>query len=197
MKSTIMILLSLIAASSYARLGETERMIQQRYGEPVLSPGQPMLTHTDESLPSISAVIRKICYYKASDMIVVVDFLNGRSEREVYSKIDKDGNFIVFQFEELMKLLQVNSYGSKWTAVKGFDYDYVTLDKDRMAILRGDTVTHSYTDQNGKSGSYSELAPTFYIYTKKWSDLIGTRINAAVEKSISAQPAPSASLGKF
>jgi hypothetical protein len=83
--------LILWAASAFARIGETERQIEARYGKP---------TQTFRAT--------KAYFYK--DFFIVVAFDNGKSGIEVYQKRNASPMTAV----EIGTLLDTNGGGTKW-----------------------------------------------------------------------------------
>jgi len=118
---TLCVISALLCASAFARIGETEDEIRARYGKPV---------NEDRAQPPI--VERG---YLTSGMIVVVMFIDGKSEAEMFMKAK---NFDQLSDEEVQLLLKANSNGKEWTdaptgALISFDQVWRIPDLDRTA----------------------------------------------------------------
>lgn len=88
------------ASSAFARIGETEAQIEKRYGKFI----PPVMTAS--GLP--------LKFYKSAGFLVSVQFLNGVSAAENYSKLDKTD----FSDHEIQLLLDANGAGNKWEKTK-------------------------------------------------------------------------------
>jgi hypothetical protein len=99
MKISISILLALFTAPGLLRanIGETETAIKQRYGDILGTP----FAETNRDISET---------FKYKDYIVVVKFLDGTSQRESFTRKDKQG----LSEKELDSLLAANANGGKW-----------------------------------------------------------------------------------
>ncbi len=93
---TILLIL-LSVAPIYARIGETEAQIQKRYGKCLKVIG-------DSS-------VQRAMIYTANGYLILVVYLDGTSESEVFRK----ENGAPFSSDEVRLLLQNNSGGKTWT----------------------------------------------------------------------------------
>lgn len=90
------ILCALCASSAFARLGETEKEIEARYGKALGTVSRP-----NEPLQKV---------YSSAGFDILVGYIDGRSGQEVFFKKSKSA----FSDAEIQTLLDANSGGGKW-----------------------------------------------------------------------------------
>jgi hypothetical protein len=101
------IVVFLISTNVYARLYETQAQIKERYGTP-----------TDDS-PGKNNERSEIYCYKHGGLIIIVFFLDGKSQNEGYVKPTTDNVTAAdFTSDEIQSLLDANSLGKTWTLNK-------------------------------------------------------------------------------
>jgi len=115
--------LVLFSATAFARIGETEAQIENRYGRSTSS-------------------FRSTRGYFYKDFFVIVTFDNAVSGIETYEK--RNGTPISAM--EIKRLLEANSGGTKWHEPirNGFDFQY--KEKTRFAEYNGLTDTLTIAD---------------------------------------------------
>jgi len=106
---------------SHARIGETEREIEARYGAPVQKPKKE--TGREKSRT-----------YRFGGLEITVTFLDRKSQREDYIKL----NGGKFGSDEIQEFLKANSKGAEWKNTSEAEWE-----------LPGGAVTATYMDLNG------------------------------------------------
>nr|MDQ6940169.1 hypothetical protein [Verrucomicrobiota bacterium] len=96
----------LCLTSAFARIGETEKEIEARYGKWI-----PPITAS-------SGIPMKM--YRAHGMLVGVSFIDGRAEAEFYQK----GDHGAFSEHEIQLLLDANGNGTKWEKANRVDLSH-------------------------------------------------------------------------
>jgi hypothetical protein len=86
----------LLVAPAFARIGETEQQIEKRYGKSTLT-----VSTGNEPLQKV---------YQSSGLNITVTYLDGVSQREIFTK--QDGSEL--SKNEIAILLEANTAGSKW-----------------------------------------------------------------------------------
>jgi hypothetical protein len=86
----------LLVAPAFARIGETEQQIEKRYGKSTLT-----VSTGNEPLQKV---------YQSSGLNITVTYLDGLSQREIFTK--QDGSEL--SKNEIAILLEANTAGSKW-----------------------------------------------------------------------------------
>jgi hypothetical protein len=86
----------LLVAPAFARIGETEQQIENRYGKSTLT-----VSTGNEPLQKV---------YQSSGLNITVTYLDGVSQREIFTK--QDGSEL--SKNEIAILLEANTAGSKW-----------------------------------------------------------------------------------
>ena len=86
----------LLVSPAFARIGETEQQIEARYGKSTLT-----VSTGNEPLQKV---------YQSSGLNITVTYLDGVSQREIFTK--QDGSEL--SKNEIAILLEANAAGSKW-----------------------------------------------------------------------------------
>ena len=86
----------LLVSLAFARIGETEQQIEKRYGKSTLT-----VSTGNEPLQKV---------YQSSGLNITVTYLDGVSQREIFTK--QDGSEL--SKNEIAILLEANTAGSKW-----------------------------------------------------------------------------------
>jgi hypothetical protein len=92
----VAIALLILMSHAFARIGETEQQIEARYGKSTLT-----VSTGNEPLQKV---------YQSSGLNITVTYLDGVSQREIFSKPDKSE----LSKNEIAILLEANIAGSKW-----------------------------------------------------------------------------------
>jgi hypothetical protein len=92
----VAVALSLLVSPAFARIGETEQQIEKRYGKSTLT-----VSTGNEPLQK---------GYQSSGLNITVTYLDGVSQREIFTK--QDGSEL--SKNEIAILLEANAAGSKW-----------------------------------------------------------------------------------
>jgi hypothetical protein len=92
----VAVALSLLVSPAFARIGETEQQIEKRYGKSTLT-----VSTGNEPLQKV---------YQSSGLNITVTYLDGVSQREIFTK--QDGSEL--SKNEIAILLEANAAGSKW-----------------------------------------------------------------------------------
>jgi hypothetical protein len=94
------------SAQCFARLGETEAAIRERYGHPF---------HMVTSRADVGRADKHL-YFRKGDISVIVILFKGRCVGEMYTVRDKGGKELPIDdaFDKAEALLQANSNGVEW-----------------------------------------------------------------------------------
>ena len=182
MKFRLTILASLLTVFAvepclYARLGETEGEVDQRYGQSYEYPANNTRElevlglvvkavdpeeKDDPQFPRVTGFPGvKVKTYNFHGFLIEVAFINGKSEAESYIRKDKSG----LEDADIEALLAANSLGSKWQpGSKTFVYSNWNL-ASAAAIAR-------YQDSHG-----------LVVLTKKMSDYVLQLKKASLDKT--------------
>ena len=127
-----LLLLAMVASVAHARIGETEAQIEARYGKPLKTDGD-------------------FKAYTANGFTIIVTFLDGRSEGEMFEKPDR----AAFSENELAMLMTANGGGRKWTdATPQFDF-----------------VRKMWRSADGNlTAVYKTIPPTLVIASRKFAE---------------------------
>ena len=129
----IAIALMMLVSQAFARIGETEQQIEVRYGKSI------------GTLSSGNELLRKA--YRSTDLNIVVMYIDGVSQSEIFTK--QDGS--EFSKNEIAILLEANAAGSKWI-------------EDPTARLVG--MQGWKLEAGGRKAGYSESARGLLIQTE-------------------------------
>jgi hypothetical protein len=144
---TAIALLTLVS-HAFARIGETEQQIEARYGKSTLS------------FPSSNQPLTKA--YESSGLNIVVMYIDGVSQREIFTKQDKSE----FSKNEIAILLDANAAGSKW----------IEDPTARVVGMRGWKL-----EAGGRKAGYSESARGLLIQTEV-AEKVSAQHEAEAEK---------------
>jgi hypothetical protein len=134
MKTLLTLLLTLVClTSAFARIGETEQQIETRYGKPVAD-----LT---ESGGTVSH------RYRTAEWEIVVDYFNGKSGVEIFSRKDHGK----FSQAGLARLLTQSAEGGEWIAGAKLD---ASAPRDVRQLVPGDG-TIEWTQKNGRRAQFN------------------------------------------
>jgi len=167
----ILIAILLTANQLYARLGETEAQIEERYGKPVAVEIGGLKaydkTAIEERLKDDKSYLEFGCitrYYLFNGTRVSVRFINNLSVSETYWK--------VYPMDELQAILQLNDKDAKWTVV--------TDSKDvasGVRVVRWTTFIDKFA--NYQEGDGEGL---LNIWDKRFSELLNKKKNTEQQK---------------
>ena len=127
MKHVLVIVAAIIIALSsqaVARLGNTEEQVNVALGKP-----------TDPGKPDINGVTTNLYKNPTGEYIAVIQFLNGHSVAEAYSRVDSHD----LSQKEVSVFLGVNSLGNKWEKKQGAKATWIR--SDHKAHARYETVS--------------------------------------------------------
>jgi hypothetical protein len=110
-----LIAMALLGATAQARIGETEKQVEVRYGKPL------------ESLRKEAVNARR---YSFRGFTILVSFEGGVSASEIYQK-NPPGPMTA---TEIMGLLDANGAGTKWHEPQRDGVQFFYLEKKRIAI---------------------------------------------------------------
>ena len=142
----------LLPLTSHARLGESPARIEARYGIPT----------TYENGAS-SRDYR--CTYTHDGFTITVQFLDDKSVSEHYHRDAKP-----FSDEELQRLLDINSRGTKWTKSGKGDSDR------KWKLVSGTVANYTAGSENGD----------FEIVAKWWQDFVAVHPEGSANEACKA-----------
>ena len=99
--------LLLLPSTVLARLGETERENQVRYGEPLKD---------DHSSPLLNNTVNKTYHYQGWK--IRVGYINGHAVRIAYSKLPKANESQFLKDDEIAAVMEAETHGGRWTKLK-------------------------------------------------------------------------------
>jgi hypothetical protein len=106
MKKIVLFLISLLPVVSFARLGETESNLQQRFGEPTSRQTQRIIAQG--KFIDLCPMLR----FKQDDWSITCYLIDGRSSKENYSKQGE------WTDEQIEFVITTNAQGAIWTPMK-------------------------------------------------------------------------------
>lgn len=106
MKKTVVLLILLLPVVSFARLGETERQLADRFGEPTSRQIQKIIAQG--KIIDLCPMLR----FKQDDWSITCYLIDGRSSQENYSKQGE------WTDEQIELVLTTNAQGAIWTPMK-------------------------------------------------------------------------------
>ena len=138
----------LLVSPAFARIGETEQQIEARYGKSI------------GTLSSGNQPLKKA--YQSSGMNIIVMYIDGVSQSEVFTKKDESE----FSKNEIAILLDANAAGSKW----------IEDPKARLVGMHGWNL-----EAGGRTAGYSESARGLLIQTEV-ADKVSAQREGEAEK---------------
>jgi len=129
-KPVVLGVLFLLVASGFARLGETEKELQERFGPPVENQKISQLDFEQRS-------------YKNHDLLIGVTLIDGMSASEQYlrttDRVDGEGNPVLAPIPEPLAraILQANAQGHDWNELdsEAGKRKFVRSDEQALALF--------------------------------------------------------------
>lgn len=112
-----------LTSSAFARLGDTEAQIEQRYGK---------------SFHTVAGEL-PMKMYRHADFIIGVVYINGRSEAELYRKSDDNTDL---SGDEITVLMQANSDGKEWRKTDGAGISHDIWLRDGASCTHSKFINH-------------------------------------------------------
>lgn len=118
---TLSIISALLCASAFARIGETDKQIEARYGKPTWKEAAPFARR--RGIPGSTE------FYQAAGIKIVVTFIDGISESESYTKVSGEK----LESSEVETILAANAGQKKWLKVEA-GHPFYTTGNDRWLL---------------------------------------------------------------
>lgn len=148
MKGGLTLTVILIWANQvYAILGETEQQIEKRYGRAVQT-----------ELPDVDSLTAK--KYSKNGLDIIVNYLHGNSCCELFFH----SSLIQFSEQEIMTLLDISTFGSKWVAKED-----------------GDDTHSLWLLENGEAKAVNTDGIFFEMFTKGYDILYAAKLAKEAE----------------